>query len=48
MDFKNQGEAEVFKHEDLRAWSLKNGGVCILKHRQSNCGFYRLFITITL
>ena len=22
MHFKNQGEAEVFKHEDLRAWSL--------------------------
>ena len=22
MDFKNQGEAEVFKHEDTRAQSL--------------------------
>ena len=30
MDFKNRGEAEVFKHEDTRARSLtdlENGGV---------------------
>ena len=33
MDFKNRGEAEVFKHEDQSARSLsylENGGVIIL------------------
>ena len=47
MDFKNQGE---FKHKDLRVQSLtylENGGVFILQCRQSNCGFYKLFIMIT-
>ena len=32
MDFKNQSEAEVFKHEDLRAWCLtylENGRIYI-------------------
>ena len=51
MDFKNRGEAEVFKHEDPRARSLtylENGGVFILQRRQSNCGFYyMLFVMIT-
>ena len=46
MDFKNQGEAEVFKHEDPRAWSLENEGIFILQHRPSNCGFYKLFVMI--
>ena len=43
MDFKNRGEAEVFKHEDTRARSLtdlENGGIFILQHQQINCGFY--------
>ena len=46
MDFKNRGEAEVFKHEDPRAWSLtylENWGVFILKRsegRLGSCGFY--------
>ena len=47
--FKNRGEAEVFKHKDLRAWSLiysENGDVFILQRRQSNCGFYKLFVMI--
>ena len=50
MDFKNRGEAEVFKHEDPRAWSLtysENGDVFILQRRQSNCEFYKLFVMIT-
>ena len=50
MDFKNRGEAEVFRHEDLRAQSLtylENGGVFILQRRQSNCGFCKLFVMIT-
>ena len=32
VDFKSQGEANVFKHKDTRAWSLtylENGGVRI-------------------
>ena len=36
VDFKNRGEAEVFKHEDMRAWSLtdlENGGVFIPRHK---------------
>ena len=43
MDFKNRGEAEVFKHKDPRAWSLtylENGGIFILKRSESSCGFY--------
>ena len=51
MDFKNRGEAKVFKHEDPRARSLtnlENGGVFILQRRQCNCGFYyMLFVMIT-
>ena len=51
MDFKNRGEAEVFKHEDPRAWSLtylENGGVFILKRSEGSCGFYyMLFVIIT-
>ena len=33
VDFKNWGEAEVFKHKDLRAWPLsylEDGGILIL------------------
>ena len=51
MDFKSRGEAEVFKNEDKRARSLtylENGGIFILQRGQSNCGFYRLFVAITL
>ena len=50
MDFKNQGKAEIFKHKDLRARSLsylENGGIFILQCRQSNCGFYKLFVMKT-
>ena len=51
MDFKNRGEAEVFKHEDPRVRSLtylENRGIFILQCRQSNCGFYyMLFVMIT-
>ena len=52
MDFKNQGEAEVFKHEDPKVWSLtylENGDVFILQCRQSNCVFYyKLFVIVML
>ena len=33
VDFRNRGKAKVFKHEDMRVWSLsylENGGVFIL------------------
>ena len=51
MDFKNRGEAEVFKHEDPRAWSLtylENGGIFILKRSEAVVvGFIMLFVMIT-
>ena len=43
MDFKNRGEAEVFKHEDLSARSLsylENGGVFIVMCKGITCGLY--------
>ena len=47
MDFKNRGEAKVFKHKDPRAWSLtylENGGVFILKRSEGSCGFYYYYV----
>ena len=43
MDFKNQGEAEGFKHEDPSARSLsylENGGVFILICKGITCGLH--------
>ena len=42
-DFKNRGEAEVFKHEDPSARSLsylENGGVFIVICKGITCGLY--------
>ena len=43
VDFKNRGEAEVFKHEDPSARSLsylENGGVFILICKGFTCGLH--------
>ena len=43
MDFKNRGEAEVFKHEDPSARPLsylENGGVFIVINKGITCGLY--------
>ena len=48
MDFKNRGEAKVFKHKDTRAWSLsylENGVYLYCNMDKVVVG---LFITIML